>query len=158
MTLKKALYLNVLVWVFLSAAGAAEAPAMHWINLGAMADPDQAQALRERAAAALPDQVVIISEDTPKGRAYRVAGGPYMRRELAEQLLREARRSGFRDAWLSSAPLAAGMTGTDPVLPEAGAGVTDRYDAARADGFVDRAPAGHELHKLRRVGGAPDDG
>jgi hypothetical protein len=134
----------------------------HWVNLGRTPDPEQAQALRDRARAALPDQAVIIPEDGSDGRSYRVASGPYMRRGLAEQLLGDARRSGFRDAWLSPAPLAQGIARTRSAgaAAELGADGTDagRDDAMGADAFVDRAPAGHELHKLRRTGDEPEDG
>lgn len=162
MILKKASYLVVLIIFSAGVSGESVDPMSHWVNLGRTPDPEQAQALRDRARAALPDQVVIIPEDGSDGRSYRVASGPYMRRGLAEQLLGDARRSGFRDAWLSAAPLAQGIAPTrlPGAAPEVEADGADagRYDAAGADAFVDRAPAGHELHKLRRTGDEPEDG
>jgi hypothetical protein len=149
----KVSYLMVFPCIWLASAGAWGEQAQHWVNLASVADPEVAQAIRARATEVIPDRFFIVPVETEDGRLYRVTGGPYMREALAEQLLAEARRAGFTGAWVSrQAAATAGLrsaeggtlySGLDPAL----------YDGAGAGAFVDRAPPGHALHRLRREDG-----
>jgi hypothetical protein len=139
----------------LSACWVCAAEHQYWVNLAGVADPDAAEAVRRRAAAALPDRFVIQPVDAEEGRVYRVVCGPYLRESLARQLLSDARRAGFAEAWLSGSPVdSAGQIGASGAVSgdeQSAQGVDPAiYDQAGADTFVDRAPPDHQLHRLRR--------
>jgi hypothetical protein len=128
--------------------------AQHWVHLASVADPELAQAVRARATEVVPDRFFIVPTETDEGRVYRVSCGPYMREALAEQLLAEVRRAGFTGAWISRdapvAPAPAAAAGRGEGTPLAGGLDPALYDDAGAGAFVDRAPPGHGLHRLRR--------
>ncbi len=71
-----------------------------WVSVGSYQQLEGAQAARDRASIDLGEAFELVDVETDKGHFYRVAAGPYLRREMAEDQVRNARDRGYSGAWL----------------------------------------------------------
>jgi|GEM_PF-1592373 len=90
---------SLLAAVAILGSGPVRAADQFWVSLGSFSDLRGAEEIRDRAASNF-FQLSIIPSESPIGFVYRVVEGPMADRPSAEVLLRQARNTGFIDAWL----------------------------------------------------------
>ncbi|MEZ5558410.1 MAG: DUF5916 domain-containing protein [Pseudomonadales bacterium] len=157
------------VAVLLLTAGAGADP-QYWIAIGSYSNLAYAEEARARADAILAEPFAIVSVDVAGSRFNRVLAGPFLTRELASDLLRQAREAGFDGAWLlaedAGYDLSTDVGGADPYV---GPGSFDRLldDLPAPDALppprpaapqeqrkppvvVDEPPPGYQLNRLHR--------
>ena len=74
----------------------------YWVSVGSYKQVQEAERARDKAADKMSESFAVIGTDTAKGYFYRVAAGPYLTSELAQDQLVSAKASGFANAWLWS--------------------------------------------------------
>ncbi len=149
-----------------------------WVSVGSYMEQGNALTERDRAVGLLSESFSVVGTSTDRGYFYRVAAGPFLTRELAEDRVRAARDAGFPGAWLWVDESEAFSTQIDPassealrsgdVLPgilpdeEYPADPSETYssgDALNDEGImtrekipdlVEEPPPGFQLNKLRR--------
>ena len=88
------------VLVLLTAPLSVRAETQYWVSVGSFSEQNNAAAQRDRVSGVFDDDFSVIGSATDRGYFYRVASGPYLTRELAEDRVRAARDQGFSGAWL----------------------------------------------------------
>jgi len=72
----------------------------YWVSVGSYQQQASADRARNEAVSLSSEGFSVIGTDTAKGYYYRVAAGPFLTRELAEDRVRTALDQGYAGAWL----------------------------------------------------------
>ena len=160
-------------------AASSVANSEYWVAVGSYHDPNRAETVRAEATRLLPESFTVTQFETDGGLWYRVLGGPYLSRGIADHMREEAARVGFDNAWIL-----ATKTGGFPYPDMAGSRLSDfpdsslleEYESLRSDTeasvggtgnrlgddgtdastqerareLVDEPPPGFQLHRLQR--------
>ncbi len=153
--------------------GNARAEVQFWVSVGSFQQQESADRAMAAAGAKLTERFSSIGASTDKGYFYRVVTGPYLTRELADDMVATARNAGFSGAWLWAEDsgvvdvYSLDVSAGEPdylSLPEYDALQFDPSDYPDAtlpdDGYqrsreaipqlIEEAPADYKLNKLRR--------
>ena len=90
----------LLMFTLLFSSQHAWAELQFWVSVHSFQKEQNAQRAVAGTAAQLAERFRVLGVSTDKGFFYRVASGPYLTREIAEEQVRTARASGFEGAWL----------------------------------------------------------
>ncbi len=148
-------------------AGSVSAEETFWVAVASFISEESAQTNRVETAERTSEPVALRGMDTSVGYRYRVLLGPYADRNRAEQVAAQADLDGFSGAWVfhDSDGGSAGSTLPETydfddeypsyeAYPEAddlnAAEQTQAREKSPEPKLVEKAPAGYELHKLRR--------
>lgn len=164
----------VLVCLVMTLFGAnARAESQFWVSVGSFQKQESADRALAMAGEKLTERFSVIGTSTDNGYFYRVAAGPYLTRELADDMVVTARNAGFSGAWLWAedsglvdfySPEASVEESDYLPLPEDDALLFDPSDYPDAtlpgEGYersreeipqlIEEAPADYKLNKLRR--------
>lgn len=169
--MRRALNIAFLSIIFFADGAAAEL--QYWVSVGSYRDPAIADEMLAEAAAKMGESFSLVTATTDSGYFYRVATGPYLTRELAEDRVRSAQDAGYISAWLWAEESDFASTQVldtagpsdlsyDFDLPDYDAdddfnsriGADDELSSRRVPvpELVDEAPAGYQLNRMRRDG------
>ncbi len=159
------------------AVSPAFAERQYWVSISSYADPDDADRAMAEASDKLSERLAVIGASTANGYYYRIATGPYMTRDLAEDRLLSAQAAGFATAWIWSADESAFVGATFSTEDDLGFEEEYLFDDSFDDPLptrtfqdeppsedeadlikkreevpelVEDAPEGYKLNKLRR--------
>lgn len=71
-----------------------------WVSVHSFERIQNAQRAVSGTAQQLAESFRVLGVDTSKGFYYRVASGPYLNRDIAEEQVKAAHAAGFEGAWL----------------------------------------------------------
>jgi hypothetical protein len=145
----------------------AHAETHYWVSVASFQNEESAHARLEPAVEALGQPFSVAGFATDKGYFFRLVTGPYLTRELAQDLVAGAVRHGFTGAWLwsqDSAELSDFSTYRSTLTPAAeisrpapdtqfernsrqSLGTESKLTPEK---IVDEAPSDYKLNKLRR--------
>ena len=147
----------------LLAVPAAYADLQYWVTIGSFKTNEAAERSLSAAQAKLSDNFSVVGVSTGKGYYYRVATGPYLTRELADDRVRSALAQGYGSAWIWTEESDTFTSDYSVDLPDYESDVDLDYDARKFEsesdlidnsaptpGLVDEAPEGFNLNKMRR--------
>lgn len=172
--------------LFVAIAAPLSADSEYWVSVGSYRDLTGAEAAQNSAGSKLTETFTVVQAETDTGLWYRVQCGPYLTREIADDVLGQAKAAGFESAWIlmsDSGTVTMPMTdGYDHDLleqePDLGtfdpdAAVRNVPEAEPVDipGFnapvreerevehklIDQAPPGYKLNRLPEAAAKVDD-
>lgn len=88
--------------LFSLSVSVAHAELQYWVSVHSFSKESTAQSALASLDHQLTEQFKVLGASTGKGYFYRVASGPYMSRQMAEEQVRSARAAGYEGAWLWS--------------------------------------------------------
>jgi hypothetical protein len=162
----------LLMGICLLPSVAAGAELVYHVSVGSYSNYAYAVEALEEALGGLDGSFTIEEADLPQGLIFRVIGGPYLNREVAESLSQRARELGFespwvleRQGWSAMSPNTLPGEGTESFLtapPElrelaplsgsslSGSATPPPTREEVEHKLVEEAPPGYDLHRLRR--------
>ncbi len=76
------------------------AETQYWVSVHSFQKEENAHRAVGKTATTLAETFRVVGASTSKGYFYRVASGPYLTREIAEEQVRTAQAAGYEGAWL----------------------------------------------------------
>jgi len=145
----------------------------YWVSVGSYQQSERADRALADASNKMSERFSVVGTQTTKGFYYRVAAGPFLSREAAQDRVLVARDRGFAGAWLWAddadvfesniygtptlgtdseynfdAPTGGGELQTTPVDSEAEEALLKQR--SEAPELIEEAPESYKLNKLRR--------
>ena len=159
--MKRAPILLLMVLLSCGAAAPAFAERQYWVSIASYSDPEAAEQAMAEATDKLSERLAVIGTATTKGYYYRVATGPYMTRELAEDRLISSQAAGYASAWIwsddESAFIGATFSADDDLGFEEEYLFDDTFDdSLPTRTFFDEAPSEDDADLIRKREEVPE--